>query len=117
MDPIPLKTEGEILAKIRDLVQPHLDAAGFIYASRNKPAEPPLYLYIDYVRGGDTLRLSWDRRDSNQFIGLVAELIREPDQIITIAKADVAQFGLGDASKGNLARAQKLTAGLNALIE
>ena len=87
MDPNPYKHPAIILAKIRTAIEPSLQAAGFHFDGRNKPARP-IYLYIDYFRNDQCFRLSWDRRDDKSFIGLVAEIIHEPDLLMTIAKVD-----------------------------
>lgn len=64
-----------------------LSAAGFRFEERNKPSKPA-YLYLDYARQGQSFRLSWDRRDSNRFLGLVAELADDSEDYTTIAKCD-----------------------------
>jgi hypothetical protein len=71
MDPYPFKHPAIILAKVRKAVEPSLIAAGFRFDGRNKPASP-VYLYLDYSRSAELLRLAWDRRDSDNFIGLTA---------------------------------------------
>jgi hypothetical protein len=88
MDPNPFKHPAIILAKIRDGVESSLSDAGFQFDGRNKPTRP-VHLYLDYSRGNELFRLAWDRRDSNQFIGIVAELIREPDELISVVSTDL----------------------------
>ena len=87
MDPNPYKHPAIILAKIRSAIEPSLQAAGFHFDGRNKPARP-IYLYVDYFRKDQCFRLSWDRRDDKSFIGLIAEIIQEPDHLMTIAKVN-----------------------------
>jgi hypothetical protein len=59
-------------------------AAGFQFEGRNKPSKP-LHLYLDYPGPGGLFRLSWDRRDSDRFIGVTAELLGPSDRHTTIA--------------------------------
>src|SRR5437016_1890526 len=87
MDPNPIKHPAVLLARTRRAVEPLLVGKGFRFEGRNKP-ERPLFLYIDYARGADVLRISWDRRKSNQFIGLVAELTTEQGSHLVIAETD-----------------------------
>jgi hypothetical protein len=89
MDPNPFKHPAIILAKVRSAVEPSLSAAGFHYEGRNKPSKP-IYLYLDYARQGDLFRLSWDRRDSDRFIGFTAELAFERNGYTTIASSDLS---------------------------
>ncbi len=89
MDPNPFKHPAIMLARIRDAIAPSLAAAGFKLVGRNKPPTS-VHLYIDYSRGNDLFRLSWDRRDSNQFIGFVAEFIHEPDILESIISMDLS---------------------------
>jgi hypothetical protein len=89
MDPNPFKHPAIILAKIRDGVESSLSDAGFQFDGRNKPTRP-VHLYLDYSRGNELFRLAWDRRDSNQFIGIVAELIREPDELISVVSTELS---------------------------
>lgn len=92
MDPIPIKHPGVLLARIRKAVEPRLLAAGFKCDGRNKPASP-VYIYIDYSRPGQLLRIAWDRRDSNSFIGLTAEAIKESSAIQEVARVDLSRLG------------------------
>jgi hypothetical protein len=89
MDPNPFKYPAIILAKIRAAIEPSLSAAGFHFDGRNKPSRP-IYLYLDYSRPGELFRLSWDRRDSNHFIGFTAEIMNEPQGCRRIAAADLS---------------------------
>lgn len=89
MDPNPFKYPAIILAKIRTAIEPSLLAAGFQFNGRNKPSRP-IYLYLDYSRPAELFRLSWDRRDSNRFIGFTAEVIDEPQGCKTIASTDLS---------------------------
>lgn len=89
MDPNPFKHPAIILAKIRAGIESSLSDAGFQFDGRNKPTRP-VHLYLDYSRGDELFRLSWDRRDSNRFIGIVAELIREPDELNSVVSADLS---------------------------
>jgi hypothetical protein len=89
MDPNPFKHPAIILAKTRDAIEPSLDAAGFSFDTRNKPPVP-IYLYLDYTRSDGLFRLSWDRRDSNNFIGFVAELILESDGNDSVTSWDLS---------------------------
>jgi|GEM_PF-933969 len=89
MDPNPIKHPAVMLARVRDAIEPALLAAGFRLQGRNHP-ERPVFLWIDYTDGARVFHLAWDRRDSNRFIGLVAELIEEPDGITTVASEDFA---------------------------
>jgi len=92
MDPNPFKHPAIILARIHEAIEPSLAAAGFKFDGRNKPPAP-VYLFIDYSRGNDLFRLTWDRRDSDRFIGFVAELIHEPDNIESITSGDLSYIG------------------------
>ena len=89
MDPNPFKHPAIILAKLRKAIEPSLFAAGFRFEGRNKPYKP-LYLYLDYSRQGELFRLCWDRRDSNRFLGLTAELLGDPEGYRLIAAADLS---------------------------
>ena len=89
MDPNPYKHPAIILTKIRTAIEPSLLATGFRFDRRNKPSKP-LHLYLDYSRQGELFRLSWDRRDSNHFIGFTAEIVGEPDGCKIIAKTDLS---------------------------
>ena len=89
MDPNPFKHPAIILAKIRTAIEPSLLAAGFRFDGRNKPSKP-LHLYLDYSRQGELFRLSWDRRDSNRFIGFTADVVGESEGSKTFAKADLS---------------------------
>jgi len=91
MDPNRFKHPAIILATIRSAVEPSLLAAGFQFDGRNKP-DKPLHLYVDYARKDQLFRLAWDRRDSNRFIGIIAEIIQEPDQLITIAEMKLSEL-------------------------
>lgn len=93
MDPNPYKHEAIFLAKVRDEIEPWLQAAGFQFHSRNKP-DRPIFLYIDYTRNDVVFRLSWDRRNDSVFIGLTAEIIKEPDYLLTIAKINFAEIAM-----------------------
>jgi len=84
MDPNPFKHPAILLAGIRKAIEPSLFSAGFQFDGRNKP-DKPLYLYLDYSRPGELFRLSWDRRDSNRFIGLTAEILGDSEQPTTIS--------------------------------
>jgi len=86
-----LKHPAMMLARIRDAVAPSLAAAGFEFDGRNKPPEP-VHLYLDYSRGQNLFRLSWDRRDSNRFIGFIAEFILEPDVLETVVSKDLSDI-------------------------
>lgn len=109
MDPNVFKHPAVILAKIRDAIAPSLAAAGYALDGRNKPSKPA-HLYIDYSRGDDIFRLSWDRRESNQFIGLVAEFTREPDLLETVVKKDLSYIA-------KLPRGEKTTAEIQMQID
>lgn len=89
MDPNPFKHPAVILAKMRTAIEPSLLGAGFQFDGRNNPSIP-IYLYLDYSRPGELFRLSWDRRDSNHFIGFTAELMDEPQGCKTIARTDLS---------------------------
>ena len=78
MDPNPFKHPAVILARLRIAIEPSLSAAGFQFDGRNKP-EAPVHLYLDYSRGDELFRLSWDKRERSGFIGFVAEMLREPE--------------------------------------
>ena len=92
MDPHPYKHPAIILARIRKALEPSLLAAGFRFEGRNKP-QRPVHLFLDYVRGGDCLRIAWDRRESDTFIGFTAELIQEPDCRVTMVATDLTGVG------------------------
>jgi hypothetical protein len=89
MDPNPFKHPAIILARIRKAIEPSLLAAGFEFNGRNKPSRP-IYLYLDYSRPGELFRLSWDRRDSNRFIGFTAEVMDEPHGCKAVATTDLS---------------------------
>lgn len=91
MDPNPFKHPAVILAKIRNAIEPSLWAAGFCFDGRNKP-NVPLHLFLDYSRAGQLFRLAWDRRDSDQFIGFVAEVYDESQGHRTIAVAEFSDI-------------------------
>lgn len=90
MDPNPFKHPAIVLARIRKAVEPSLIAAGFQFDGRNKP-ERPVHLYLDYSRPGELFRLAWDRRDSNRFIGVTAELLDAAERSTTIAAVDMSR--------------------------
>ncbi len=90
-----------MLARVRDRIEPSLVAAGFDFAGRNKP-EAPAYLYLDYSRDTELIRVAWDRRDSNNFIGFVAELARESVMVWSITR-DLSHIA---RTLGNQATAQ-----------
>ena len=92
MDPNPFKHPAVMLAKIRDAIAPNLAAAGFVLEGRNKP-ERPVHLYIDYSRGNELFRLSFDRRESERFIGFIAEFMLEPDRLETLTSSDLSSIG------------------------
>jgi hypothetical protein len=89
MDPNPFKHPAIILAQLRKGIEPSLLAAGFRFDGRNKPSKP-LYLYLDYSRQGELFRLSWDRRDSNRFLGVAAELLGDPEGYTLITAVDMS---------------------------
>jgi hypothetical protein len=89
MDPNPFKHPAIILAKLRKAIEPSLLAAGFRFDGRNKPSKP-LYLYLDYSRQGELFRLSWDRRDSDRFLGFTAELLGDPECYTLITATDMS---------------------------
>ncbi len=89
MDPYPFKHPAVILARIRKRIEPSLLAAGFRFDGRNKPPRP-VHIYLDYSRASELFRLSWDRRDSNHFVGFVAELLSGEDEFRVITKADLS---------------------------
>jgi hypothetical protein len=89
VDPNPFKHPAIILARIRKAVEPSLLAAGFEFNGRNKPNRP-IYLYLDYSRPGELFRLSWDRRDSNRFIGFTAEVTDEPHGCKAVVTTDLS---------------------------
>jgi hypothetical protein len=91
MDPYPFKHPAIILARIRKAVEPSLVAAGFQFDGRNKPARP-VYLYLDYSRPAEVLRLAWDRHDSNNFIGLTATLLGGSGDETRIAAIDLSEL-------------------------
>lgn len=91
MDPNPFKHPAILLARLRSAIEPSLSAAGFRFEGRNKPAQP-VYLYLDYARQGQMFRLAWDTRDSDHFLGLIAELVSEPEGYATIAKCDLSSI-------------------------
>ena len=91
MDPNLFKHPAIILARIRNAVEPSLLAAGFQFDGRNKPSRP-IYLYLDYSRPGELFRLAWDRRDSNRFIGLTAELLGPSERHATIAAMNLSEL-------------------------
>lgn len=82
-----------MLAQIHEAIQPSLETAGFSFDGRNNHS--PVYLYIDYSRGNDLFRVSWDRRtrgEINQFIGFVAEILLESGQLETIRSRNLGEF-------------------------
>ena len=91
-DPNPFKHPAIILARLRTAIEPALSAAGFRFEGRNKPGRP-IYLYLDYSRQGELFRLSWDRQDSNCFIGFTAELVPESGECKKIASDDLSYIG------------------------
>jgi hypothetical protein len=88
MDPYPFKHPAIILARIRKAVEPSLVAAGFQFDGRNRPTRP-VYLYLDYFRSAEVLRLAWDRRDSNSFIGLTAVRFGDAGDETRVAATDL----------------------------
>ena len=103
MDPFPIKHPAVALAKIHEALQPSLKAAGFQFDGRNNYS--PTYLYIDYARGSDLFRVAWDRRcrgEIDQFIGFVAEILLEDEQLETIRSHNAAE--LSKHSRDKLAR-------------
>ncbi len=91
MDPNFLKHPAVILAKMRNAIEPSLVAAGFSFDDRNKPSVP-LHLFLDYSRQESLFRLSWDRRDSNEFLGFKAEFLTAPDGYRLIAVMDLSDM-------------------------
>jgi hypothetical protein len=91
VDPYPFKHPAIILARIRNAVEPSLFAAGFQFDGRNQPTSP-VYLYLDYSRTDELLRLAWDRRDSNCFIGLTAELFGVSERHAAIVAINVSEL-------------------------
>ena len=89
MDPNPFKHPAIVLARVRRAIEPSLLAAGFQFNERNKPNKP-IYLYVDYSRPSELFRLSWDRQDSNRFLGLKAEILDQPNGCKTIAATDLS---------------------------
>jgi hypothetical protein len=89
MDPNPFKHPAIILGRVRKAIEPSLFAAGFQFDGRNKP-NVPVYLYLDYSRPGELLRLAWDRRDSNRFIGVTAELLGPSESVTTVAAINLS---------------------------
>jgi hypothetical protein len=89
MDPNRYKHPSILLADVRSALEPSLEAAGYVFDHRNKPHKP-IYLHIDYRRGEEVFRISWDRRNSDDFIGVVAEVFSTPDQGVTVARMDFA---------------------------
>lgn len=92
MDPIPIKHPGVLLARIRKAIEPRLLAVGFKCDGRNNPSLP-VYIYIDYSRPGQLLRIAWDRRDGDSFIGLTAETIGESGDLQEVARVDLSRLG------------------------
>lgn len=69
---------------IRAEIEPALAAAGFAFASRNKPTHPGERVWIDYARAGQTLSFAYQQHDAR----LTAELL-EPDgdcRVIAVAE-------------------------------
>jgi hypothetical protein len=89
MDPNPFKHPAIVLAKLRKAIEPSLLGAGFHFDGRNKP-DRPLYLYLDFSRQGELFRLSWDRRDSNRFLGISAELLGDRGDYKLIRAVDMS---------------------------
>jgi hypothetical protein len=89
MAPNPFKHPAIVLANVRTAIEPSLLAAGFHFDGRNKPSTP-VYLYLDYSRQGELLRLSWDRRDSNRFLGITAELLADAGGCKVIAAVELS---------------------------
>ena len=92
MDPHPYKHPAIMLARIREALEPSILAAGFRFEVRNNP-QRPVHLFLDYVRGRDCFRIAWDRRESDTFIGFTAELIQEPDCLVTVVATDLTGVG------------------------
>jgi class 3 adenylate cyclase len=89
MDPNSFKHPAIILARLRSAIEPSLSAAGFRFEGRNKPSRP-IYLYLDYASQDQMFRLSWDRRDSDRLLGLIAEVGTDSEGYVTIAKCDLS---------------------------
>jgi hypothetical protein len=96
--PNPFKHPAIILARLRTAIEPSLLAAGFVFDGRNKPSVP-LYLYLDYSRGSELFRLSWDSRDSNPFLGVSAELLGDAVGQRLIAAVDLSSCDKGPRNR------------------
>ena len=83
-----------VLARLQTAIEPSLFAAGFHFEGRNRPSEPPRYLYLEYSRQGELFRLSWDRRDSDRFLGFTAEFLGDPEGYKRIAAADLSDVAM-----------------------
>jgi hypothetical protein len=66
-----------MLGRSRSAIATSINRAGFSRDGRNE-AEAPLYVYLVYSRPGEQLRVAWDRRNSDHFVGFTAELVRGP---------------------------------------
>ena len=99
MDPNPFKHPAIILSRMRKAIEPSLFVAGFQFDGRNKPSIP-VYLYLDYSRPGELVRLAWDRRDSNRFIGVTAELLGPAESVTIIAASSLS--GIARLPKGQV---------------
>ena len=88
MDPNPFKHRHPAvdLKRVRSAIEPSLSAAGFVFQGRNNPYPgTPVFLYLDYARGQEELRVAWDRREDDQFIGFTAEFLSKTGELIIIA--------------------------------
>jgi hypothetical protein len=98
MDPNPFKHPAIMLATLRAAIEPSLSAAGFRFDGRNDPRPGPSnYLFLDYARGNEIIRVAWDRRDSNRFIGFTAEFLYETG--VNAVVATEALNGLSEIQK------------------
>ena len=88
MDPNSFRRKhpAVMLKRIRSIIEPSLSAAGFVFQGRNNPYPgPPLFLYLDYTRGEEEIRVAFDRREDERFIGFTAEFLSATGDKITIA--------------------------------
>lgn len=67
----PIRHIGILMKLIRAEIEPALLAAGFVFASQNKPAHPSQRLWVDYVRAGQTFSFAYRQRDAR----LTAEVL------------------------------------------
>lgn len=81
---LPIQNVSTLMKLVRAEIEPTLLAAGFTFASRNKPVHPGERVWIDYVRSGQTFSVAYERRDAR----LSAELLESSGDYRPVAASD-----------------------------